>query len=48
VYIWAKYSLEESQDPEKRKLFKEKFYEYLGSAEKVHKTNLDATGREKW
>jgi|LakMenE01Jun11ns_1017448.scaffolds.fasta_scaffold7182361_1 hypothetical protein len=21
---------------------------YLGSAEKVHKTNLDATGREKW
>ena len=26
VYIWAKYSLEESQDPEKRKLFKEKFY----------------------
>ncbi len=29
VYIWAKYSLEESQDPEKRKLFKEKFYEYL-------------------
>jgi transposase len=29
VYIWAKYSLEESQDPEKRKLFKEKFNEYL-------------------
>ena len=29
VYIWAKYSLEESQDPEKRKLFKEKFDEYL-------------------
>jgi hypothetical protein len=21
---------------------------YLGLAEKVHKTNLDATGREKW
>ena len=22
--------------------------DYLGSAEKVHKTNLNATGREKW
>jgi hypothetical protein len=29
VYIWAKYSLEESQDLEKRKLCKEKFDEYL-------------------
>ncbi|MDY7021782.1 MAG: IS630 family transposase [Cyanobacteriota bacterium] len=29
VYLWAKYSLEEKQDPEKRKLFKEKLSEYL-------------------
>ncbi|NJN11699.1 MAG: IS630 family transposase [Richelia sp. RM1_1_1] len=29
VYLWAKYSLEDKQDPEKRKLFKEKLSEYL-------------------
>ncbi len=29
VYLWAKYSLEEKQDPEKRKLFKAKLEEYL-------------------
>jgi len=40
VYIWAKYSLEESQDPEKRKLFKEKFYEYL----KIAKESPEGTG----
>ena len=26
VYLWAKYSLEEKQNPEKRKLFKEKLF----------------------
>jgi transposase len=29
VYIWAKFSLEDKQDPEKRKLFKAKLEEYL-------------------
>jgi hypothetical protein len=29
VYIWAKFSLEERQDPEKRKNFKRKLAEYL-------------------
>jgi len=29
VYIWAKYSLEDKQNPEKRKAFKEKLLEYL-------------------
>ncbi|BAY86695.1 transposase [Calothrix parasitica NIES-267] len=29
VYLWAKYSLEDKQDPEKRKVFKEKLSEYL-------------------
>ncbi len=29
VYIWAKYSLEDKQNPEKRKAFKEKLSEYL-------------------
>lgn len=29
VFLWAKYSLEEKQDPEKRKLFKAKLDEYL-------------------
>jgi transposase len=29
VYLWAKYSLEEKQNPEKRKLFKQKLEEYL-------------------
>jgi len=29
VYLWAKYSLEDKQNPEKRKLFKEKLAEYL-------------------
>ncbi|MFM6005595.1 MAG: IS630 family transposase [Sphaerospermopsis kisseleviana] len=29
VYLWAKYSLEDKQSPEKRKLFKEKLAEYL-------------------
>lgn len=29
VYLWAKYSLEDKQNPEKRKLFKEKLSEYL-------------------
>ena len=29
VYLWAKYSLEDKQDPEKRKEFKEKLAEYL-------------------
>jgi transposase len=29
AYLWAKYSLEDKQDPEKRKLFKEKLSEYL-------------------
>jgi transposase len=29
VYLWAKYSLEDKQNPEKRKAFKEKMLEYL-------------------
>ena len=29
VYLWAKYSLEDKQNPEKRKAFKEKLSEYL-------------------
>ena len=29
VYLWAKYSLEDKQDPEKRKVFKKKLEEYL-------------------
>lgn len=29
VYLWAKYSLEDKQDPEKRKLFKVKLEDYL-------------------
>jgi transposase len=29
VYLWAKYSLEEKQNPEKRQIFKEKLSEYL-------------------
>ena len=29
VYLWSKYSLEHKQDPEKRKVFKEKLEEYL-------------------
>lgn len=29
VYLWAKYSLEDKQNPEKRKIFKEKLAEYL-------------------
>jgi transposase len=29
VYLWAKYSLEDKQNPEKRKAFKEKLTEYL-------------------
>jgi transposase len=29
VYLWAKYSLEDKQNPEKRKVFKEKLSEYL-------------------
>jgi transposase len=29
VYIWAKYSLEDKQNPEERKIFKEKLSEYL-------------------
>jgi transposase len=29
VYLWAKYSLEDKQNPEKRKVFKEKLTEYL-------------------
>lgn len=33
VYIWSKYSLEERQDPEKRKLFKAKLSEYMKIAE---------------
>jgi hypothetical protein len=28
VYIWAKYSLEDRQDPQKRKNFKKRFEEY--------------------
>lgn len=35
VYLWAKYSLEERQDPEKRKVFKKKLEEYL----KIQKEN---------
>ncbi|MBD1906869.1 IS630 family transposase [Funiculus sociatus GB2-A5] len=35
VYLWAKYSLEDKQNPEKRKVFKEKLSEYL----KITKTN---------
>lgn len=37
VYLWAKYSLEDKQNPEKRKLFKEKLSEYL----KITKTTPD-------
>ena len=29
VYLWAKYSREDKQNPEKRKIFKEKSSEYL-------------------
>jgi transposase len=29
VYLWAKYSLEDKQNPEKRKVFKEKLLEYF-------------------
>ncbi len=29
VYLWAKYSLKDKQNPEKRKIFKEKLSEYL-------------------
>lgn len=29
VYLWAKYSLEDKQNPEKRQIFKEKLLEYL-------------------
>ena len=29
VYLWAKYSLESKQDPEKREAFKEKLQGYL-------------------
>lgn len=29
VYLWAKYSLEDKQDPEKRKLFNKKLKEYI-------------------
>ncbi|BAU63941.1 hypothetical protein STA3757_48560 (plasmid) [Stanieria sp. NIES-3757] len=29
VYLWAKYSLEDKQEPEKRKLFKKKLEEYI-------------------
>ena len=29
VYIWAKYSLEDKQNKEKRELFKEKLDEYM-------------------
>ena len=29
VYIWAKYSLDDKKDPEKRKAFKQKITEYL-------------------
>jgi len=29
VYLWAKYSLEDKQNPEKRQVFKEKLLEYL-------------------
>ena len=35
VYLWAKYSLEDKQDPEKRKLFKAKLDEYLRISEKT-------------
>jgi transposase len=35
VYLWAKYSLEDKQNPEKRKAFKEKLSEYI----KITKTN---------
>ena len=33
VYIWAKYSLEDKQDSEKRELFKEKLSEYMRIAQ---------------
>lgn len=39
VYLWAKYSLESKQDPEKRKLFKEKLSEYLRIT-KIHPERL--------
>ena len=35
VYLWAKYSLEDKQNPEKRKLFKEKLSEYLRITEET-------------
>ena len=34
VYIWAKYSLEDKQNPKKRKAFKKKLKEYLKIAKK--------------
>lgn len=36
VYLWAKYSLEDRQNPEKRKEFKEKFYSYLLKEKEDH------------
>ena len=35
VYLWAKYSLEDKQNPEKRKMFKEKLSEYLRITEET-------------
>ena len=35
VYLWAKYSLEDKQDPEKRQIFKKKLEEYI----KISKEN---------
>ena len=37
VYLWAKYSLEDKQDPEKRILFKQKLEEYLRIAKESPK-----------
>ena len=37
VYLWAKYSLEDKQDPEKRKLFKKKLEEYISISQKKPK-----------
>ena len=37
VYIWAKYSLEEKQDKQKRELFKEKLEEYIKLAKEKPK-----------
>lgn len=59
VYIWGKYSLEDRQDPEKRKIFKEKLDEYIRLTKEEPETyqvwfwdesgfSLDVINRKNW